>query len=70
MATNNNGNAREIPSPPSGVRGRAQYSKHRTRAAAARDFARQLRKRCTVFKIPISLSHFYTKRLRDRNCLF
>ena len=43
---------REIPSPPSGervrVRGRApQYGKHRTRTAAARDFARQLRARST-----------------------
>src|SRR5213592_3897348 len=52
MATSNNSNAREIPSPPAGervrVRGRTpQYGKHRTRTAAARDFARQLRKRCT-----------------------
>ena len=52
MATSNNGKAREIPSPPSGervsVRGqRAQYGKHRTRTAAARDFARQLRKKST-----------------------
>ena len=52
MATSNNSNAREIPSPPAGerarVRGRLpQYGKHRTRTAAARDFARQLRKRCT-----------------------
>ncbi len=52
MVTNNNGDAREIPSPPAGervrVRGRLpQYGKHRTRTAAARDFARQLRKRCT-----------------------
>ena len=52
MATSNNSNAREIPSPPAGervrVRGRTpQYGKHRTRTAAARDFARQLRKKCT-----------------------
>ena len=52
MATSNNSNAREIPSPPAGervrVRGRTpQYGKHRTRTAAGRDFARQLRKKCT-----------------------
>src|SRR5436309_5021673 len=50
MATSNNSNAREIPSPPAGervrVRGRTpQYGKHRTRTA--RDFARQLRKKYT-----------------------
>src|SRR5437016_13613566 len=50
MSTNQNSDAHEIPSPPSGervrVRGRAlQYGKHRTRTAAARDFARQLRKK-------------------------
>src|SRR2546425_4846442 len=52
MAIGNNGNAREVPSPPvgerDGVRGRhPQYGKHRTRTADARDFARQLRKKCT-----------------------
>src|SRR5437867_12892395 len=52
MATRNKDNAREIPSPPTGervrVRGRLpQYGKHRTRTAAARDFARQLRKKST-----------------------
>ena len=52
MAMNNNNNTRAIPSPPSGervrVRGRApRYGKHRTRTAAARDFARQLRKKST-----------------------
>src|SRR6266516_7388543 len=52
MAMNNNADAREIPSPPSGervrMRGRTpQYGKHRTRTATARDFARQLRKRST-----------------------
>ena len=52
MAMSNNDDAREIPSPPSGervrVRGRApQYGKQRTRTAAARNFARQLRKKST-----------------------
>ena len=52
MPTNQNSDVREIPSPPSGerarVRGRTpQYGKHRTRTAAARDFARQLRKKST-----------------------
>src|SRR5437867_1956959 len=52
MEKNNHSDAREIPSPPSGervrVRGRKpQYGKHRTRAAATRDFARQLRKNPT-----------------------
>src|SRR5439155_22271063 len=49
---NPNRDAREIPSPPAGERGRVrgrapQHSKHRTRAAAARDFARQLRTKST-----------------------
>src|SRR5436190_3535265 len=48
----NNDDAHEIPPPPSRervrVRGRTpQYGKHRTRTAAARDFARQLRKKST-----------------------
>ena len=51
----NDDDAREIPSPPSGervrVRGRRgqspHYGKHRTRTAAAREFARQLRKKST-----------------------
>ena len=55
MTINNNDNAREIPSPPSGervrVRGRPgpapEYGKHRTRTSATRDFARQLRKKST-----------------------
>jgi very-short-patch-repair endonuclease len=52
MPTNNNNDAREIPSPPSGerarVRGRTpQYGKHRTRTETARDFARQLRAKST-----------------------
>src|SRR6266540_2299890 len=52
MTMSNNDDAREIPSPPSGervrVRGRApQYGKQRTRTAAARNFARQLRKKST-----------------------
>src|SRR6266516_3573499 len=55
MTTNNNDNARKIPSPTSGervrVRGQSkhppQYGKHRTRTAAARDFARRLRKKST-----------------------
>jgi len=50
-----NDDARMIPSPPSRERGRVrgqrgrspQYGKHRTRSAAARDFARQLRKKST-----------------------
>ena len=47
-----NSDARDVPSPPSGervrVRGQVpQYGKHRTRTAAARDFARQLRKQST-----------------------
>ena len=52
---NDNDDTREIPSPPSGervrVRGRRgklpRYGKHRARTTAARDFARQLRKKST-----------------------
>src|SRR5437773_11752489 len=52
---NNDDDAREIPSPPSGERVRVrgqrgklpQYGKHRSRTTAARDFARQLRKKST-----------------------
>ncbi len=52
MKNNDDTDTREVPSPPSGervrVRGRApQYGKHRTRTPAARDFARQLRKKST-----------------------
>src|SRR5688572_29853093 len=55
MATTKNGDAREIPSPPSGERVRVRgqrgkppnYGKHRTRTVAALDFARQLRKQTT-----------------------
>jgi len=51
----NNDDESEIPSPPSGervrVRGKRgklpQYGKHRTRATAACDFARQLRNKST-----------------------
>jgi very-short-patch-repair endonuclease len=50
-----NDGEREIPSPPSGERARVrgqreqspQYGKHRSRTAAARSFARQLRKHST-----------------------
>ena len=52
---NNDDDAREIPSPPSGERVRVrgqrgklpQYGKQRSRTTAARDFARQLRKKST-----------------------
>jgi len=52
---NDNDEARAIPSPPSGERVRVRgqrgqsphYGKHRTRTAAAREFARQLRKQST-----------------------
>ena len=55
MAMRNNDDAREIPSPPSGERVRVRgqrgqsphYGKHRTRTAAARSFARQLRQKST-----------------------
>ena len=55
MEKNEPSDAREIPSPPSGERVRVRgqrgrtphYGKHRTRAASARDFARQLRKNST-----------------------
>ena len=55
MDKSNKDGTREIPSPPSGERVRVrgqrerspQYGKHRTRTAAARDFARQLRKKST-----------------------
>ena len=52
MNTEPNTDPKQIPSPPSGervrVRGPApQYGKHRTRTAAARNFARQLRNKST-----------------------
>ena len=55
MDKSNNDDAREIPSPPSGERVRVrgqrgklpQYGKHRARATASRDFARQLRNKST-----------------------
>ena len=62
MAISNNDDAHEIPSPPSGemVRVRGRRGKHRTRTAAARGLARQLRKKSTDAEQRLS------RLLRDR----